>query len=1001
MTVVATPARPRASHIFPLFRSRPQARKLALAMALVLSGSALTVMPAQAQSTDTTAAAQSEQTAAPTGSKEATSLDAVMVTGSRLIRPDLDAPSPTTVVSREDIEAAGSPTIESALNEFPQLAAGNTSSVNNGGGSGVLTANLRGLGANRTLTLVNGRRFMPANSDGVVDLTSIPDALIENVEIVTGGASAVYGSDAIAGAVNFIMRRNFSGVEAAYTHGQTSRGDGAFDKYDVTLGGNFADDRGNAVISVSRSERDPVMQGQRAFSQVPLDTVDGKLVPGGSGSVPGTRIGLSSGQMASLVGIDLTPPADCDAVTGVRFGDNGTPLLYCNPQDAYNYADANFLQRPLKRTQVTGLASYKINDAVEAYAEVYYSEAANRYQQAPDSFTPVTPGAGSSTLLVPNYANNPVLLPAVRQFFADNAHVFDPDGDGTANIVGSGRRADELGARYYTYDRSSRNLVGGLRGDFEMGSGHWWRWDAFVQDQSTRTDTTQNNMINQARLAQALDATTDAAGNLVCRNAASGCVPASIFGLGSISQGSAAFLTPQRAHYETFDRTVVGASLSGSMFDLPAGSVAMAFGAEYRKDEYAYQPSPMDVSGEYGAVSQSPMSGEYSVREVFTEFRVPLLSGARFANDLAVEGAARYSDYSTIGGVNTWKLGVEWAPADWLRFRSAYNVAIRAPSLNELYSPQSRGFTAGVDPCTASANPSPAQQQLCIQQGVPAADLPNFSQGSVGFERTNGGNPNLSEEQSNTFTVGAVFSIPQVEGLNFAVDYFEVEVEDAITSLSANQMLADCFRNLDPNSLTCKAIVRLPNGQIDDVRSTLQNVGLIKASGLDFQADYRFTVPWGIGGNDGNMSLTLLTSWLFERSMQVIEDQGALDCAGYMGGGCGGGTGAIMIPDFKLNLTAGYKSGPLSLRMQGRMINGFDLRPGITAAVNRAPRVWYVDTNATYDFNEHVQLFAGIENLLDKQPPILGTGLAGDANTDVGVYDVLGRRYNFGVRVKF
>lgn len=986
MTVVTTSARCRRTRTSVMHRPLPQAGKLAVGLAFALWGSPLLVAPAFAQSAE---------------SKDAVSLDAVMVTGSRLIRTDLDAPSPTTMVTREDIQASGSATIETVLNEFPQLAAGNTSSVNNGGGSGVLTANLRGLGANRTLTLVNGRRFMPANSDGVVDLATIPDALIENVEIVTGGASAVYGSDAIAGAVNFIMRRNFSGIEAAYTHGQTSEGDGAFDKYDITLGGNFADDRGNAVVSISRTDRDPVLQGARDFSKVPLDTVDGKLVPGGSGSIPGTRIGLSGSQLGSLVGVNLTPAGDCSAMTGIRFGENGTPLPYCNPQDAYNYADLNYLQRPLERTQVTALANYKINDAVEAYAELYYSDSANRYQQAPDSFTPVTPGAGSSTLLVPNFANNPVLLPAVRKFFADNAHIFDPDGDGTASIIGAGRRADELGPRYYTYDRISRNLVGGLRGDFEMGGDHWWRWDAFVQEQHTRTDTTQNNMINQARLAQALNATVDGAGNLVCVNQASGCVPASIFGLGSISAGSAAFLTPQRAHTETFDRTVVGASLSGSLFDLPAGSVAMAFGAEYRKDEYAFQPSPMDVAGEYGAVSQTPMSGDYSVRELFTEFRVPLLSGARFAQSLAIEGAARYSDYSTIGGVNTWKIGLEWAPTDWMRFRSAYNVAIRAPSLNELYSPQSRGFTAGVDPCTASANPSAAQQQLCIQQGVPAADLPNFSQGSVGFERTTGGNPNLSEEKSNTFTVGAVFNIPQVQGLNFAVDYFQVEVEDAITSLSANQMLADCFSQLDPNSTTCRAIIRLPNGQIDDVRSTLQNVGKLKARGLDFQTDYRFSVPWGIGGNDGNVSLTLLTSWLFERSMQVLSNQPELDCAGYMGGGCGGGTGAIMIPDFKLNLTAGYKSGPLSVRVQSRMIDSFNLRPGLTAAVNKAPRVWYFDSNATFDFNEHVQFFAGIDNLFDKQPPILGTGLAGDANTDVGVYDVLGRRYNAGIRVKF
>ncbi len=991
MTLVTTRPSQLPAHARTQHPKLPPVRRLAASLALAMLGGAMVASPALAQE-------QGDEASA--GSNQAVSLDAITVTGSRLMRKDLNAPSPTTVVSREEIANSGSATIETVLNEFPQLAAGNTSSVNNGGGSGVLTANLRGLGATRTLTLVNGRRFTPANSDGVVDLASIPDALVENVEIITGGASAVYGSDAIAGAVNFILRKDFEGLEAAYTRGETGEGDGTYDKFDLTLGGNFADDRGNAVMSISRTDREAVLQGAREFSRVPLDTVDGQLVPGGSGSIPGTRIGLSGSQLGSLVGVDLAPSGACSAINGIRFGDGGVPLPYCAPQDAYNYADLNYLQRPLERTQVSAMAHFRVSDSVEAYAEAYYANSRNEYQQAPDSFTPLTPGAGSSTLLVPNYASNPVLLPAVRDFFAANAHIFDPDGDGTAAIVGAGRRADELGPRYYTYERSSYNLVGGLRGDFEAGGGHWWRWDTFVQEQRSRTDTVNNNQINQARLAQALDATVDAGGNLVCNNAASGCVPASIFGLGSIDPDAAAFLTPERPSRDIFDRTVVGASLSGTMFDLPAGSVALAVGAEYRKDEYAFQPSAMDVSGDYGAVSQTPMSGEFSVSELFAEFRVPLLAGARFAHDLAIEGAARYSDYSTIGGVNTWKLGAEWAPSDWMRLRSAYNVAIRAPSINELYSPQARGFTAGVDPCTVSANPSAGQRDLCVQQGVPAADIDTFTQASVGFERTTGGNPDLSEEKSKTFTVGAVFSVPAVEGLNFAVDYFQVEVEDAITSINANQMLSDCFSRLDPASPSCQAIVRLPNGQIDDVRSTLQNIGLLKASGLDFQADYRFAVP-GLAGNEGQMSLTLLTSWLFERSMQVIADQGEVDCAGFMGGGCGGGTGNIMIPDLKVNLSAGYHSGPLTARVQTRMIDDFQLREGITAAVQESPRTWYFDANASYDVNDRLELFGGVDNLFDRDPPLLGTALAGDANTDVGVYDVLGRRYFVGVRVKF
>jgi len=936
---------------------------------------------------------------AQTTSPDAATLDTVTVTGSRLIRSDLSAPSPTTVVGREDIAVSGTVTIENVINEFPQLAAGNTSNVGSGGGTGVLTANLRGLGATRTLTLVNGRRFIPADADGLVDLASIPDALIGNVEMITGGASAVYGSDAIAGAVNFLLRKDFQGLEATWTQGETFRGDAEHDKFDLTLGGNFMDGRGNAVLSISRTDRKALVHAQRPFSRIPLDTFNGELVPGGSGSIPGTRIGLSGPQLTSLVGVNLTPGGECSVITGIRFDADGTPLPYCFPQNTYNYADWNYLLRPLERTQVTGLANYKINDAIEVYGEAYYSNSRNAYQEAPDSFTPVTPGAASQTLLVPNYTTNPILLPNVRKFLTDNAHVFDPDGIGVAEIVGSGRRADELGPRFHTFERVGYNLVGGLRGEFESNRGHWWRWDVFWQEQRTRTDTSDNNQINQARLSQAMDATVDTNGNLVCVNPTSGCVPASIFGLGSISAEAAAFLIPHRDSYEIFERTAAGASLSGTLFDLPAGSVALAFGAEYRKDEYRFQPSAMDVAGDYGAVSLLPLSGQFSVKEVFTEFRVPVLSSVRFAHELAIEGAARYSDYSSVGGVNTWKLGVEWAVSEWFRMRSAYNVAIRAPSINELYAPQIRIYTPGVDPCIASANPTPAQQQLCIQQGVPAADIPTFTQASIGFEHTRGGNPDLNEEKSETFTVGAVLQVPGVEGLNVAIDYFSVDIEDAITSISANQTLGDCFARLDPNSASCQAIVRLPNGQLDDVRSIQQNIGLLKANGLDLQVDYRFPVQWGMSGHDGQVTLALLSSWLFERSLQVA-DQGKLDCAGYMGGGCGGGTGNLLIPDLKLRLSAGYRSGPLSLSLRGQMLGKIELRPGISSPVATSPSQWYFGSNASYDVNEHLQLFAGVDNVFNRQPPILGTELAGD-NIDVGTYDVLGRRYFVGIRVKF
>jgi iron complex outermembrane receptor protein len=980
--------------------------KMAMLGSSMLAGIILP-QAAFAQPSEPVAAATSEvsgaemATEASSAGNADTSAGDIVVTGSRIMRTDLSAPSPTTIVGETEIRSSGNVTLENTLNEFPQLASGNTSSVGNGGGSGILTANLRGLGATRTLVLVNGRRFVPANADGSVDLTTIPDALVRRVEIITGGASAVYGSDAIAGAVNFILRDNFEGAELSYQYGQTFRDDGFTHKVDGTIGTNFADDRGNITLSASYTKRDPIYQANRKFAEVPLDTVNGQLVPGGSSNIPGTRISLSSSQRASLNGVNLTPTGPCTTVTGIRFGEGGVVLPYCNPESAYNYQPDNILQRPLDRIQVSGIANYEFADDVSLFAEVYYVDTRNGFRQSPESFAPITPGAPSSTLLIPNYATSPGLSASVRQFFASNAQIFDPDGDGTASIVGAGRTADELGPRIYTYDRSSLNVTTGLRGSLPL-LGNPWRWEAFGQYQRTTSNTQAQGQISGTRLSLGLDTVTGPNGQVVCRQQVLGCVPVNIFGLDTITPEAGRFLTPLRRSNDRFDRKVAGASISGDLFELPAGPIAIALGTEYRSDEYGFTPSPMDISNEYGARSQVALAGAYDLWELFGETRVPLLSDLPFIKSLSLEAAVRYSNYSTVGGVSTWRVGGEWEPLNWVRIRSAYNRAIRAPTLSELYAASTVGFSSGEDPCIASRQPSAAQQQLCVQQGVPAADLSAFAQANVGVAAQSGGNPNLDEERSKTFTVGAVVRPPFLPGLNLTVDYFNVRVDGAISRVNANQTLNDCFTNLDPDSITCRSIVRLSNGQIDLVKTSLSNIGSLKVEGIDAQADYRLDLPSVLALADGQASLSLMAvaSWLFERSTQLLATQAPLDCAGRFGGGCTG-TGTLATPDFKLNLSSDYRSGPLSLRVQGRMVGAMKLYPGVSAAVESAPAQWYFDLSATSRLSGGLEVFGGIDNLLDNQPPILGTAIAGDANTDPALYDVIGRRFFVGARVKF
>ena len=982
-------------------RARPSANRTwaRSAWASIAVGLLAAAPLAGAQSPPLAAAQQTPQPqASPPARQE---MDEVVITGSRLVRSDLTAPSPTVVINEDAIQLSGDATVENVLNELPQLSAGNNSSVNAAGGSGVLTANLRGLGATRTLTLVNGRRFIPANGAGNVDLATIPNALVKRVDVVTGGASAVYGSDAITGAVNFVLRDDFEGFQFDSQYGATTEGDGQTLDFSALFGTNVGNDRGNITLYASHSKRDPVMMQDRDFSSVPLNAQLGRS---GSGNIPGGRFSLSAAQIATLnVGqgpgvIPVGPDGCTTPVNSVRFDVGGKVMRHCNPETLFNYAAGNYLLRPLDRWQLSGLAHYDITDAVQIYAELHYALADNEFQQAPDSLAIVT---GTNPYFeVPNYATNPILSPDVRALFVNNPQIFDPTHSGNARIPGGvSRRVNELGPRNFAFERDTIGSTAGLRGDFEVGE-HTWHWDVFGQYQRSRTDENVSNTMSQERMSLGLNTTTNSSGQVVCVTPVFGCVPVNPFGLDSISPEAAAFISPERSSTDLFERTVGGASLAGEFLSLPAGPISAAVGVEYRSDDYHYTPGATDLALEYGSSSRAITAGRFDVSEVFGEVRVPLLADKPFANVLALEGAVRYSDYSNFGNVNTWRAGLEWGPVEWLRFRSAYNVAIRAPGIDELYSPVTEGFSPGDDPCAAARNPTQAQKDFCVQQGVPAAEINNFQQAALGFSQLSGGNPNLREETSDTFTVGAVVRLPN--RLNVAVDYYKINVDDAVATMDAQTTLDVCYQILDANSEPCRAITRLQgSGQVYQVRASNSNIGSLNVEGVDLSVDYTFNLPgaMAIGGDNAQLALALQTGWLFHRESQIIGDA-VIDCAGFFGSCTSQGAGGS--PDFKSMLIATFDTGPLMVRTQVRYIGGLKPLPAIadsTPVVANA--VTYVDLVGSYRFGDKVEIYGGIDNAFDETPPLLTSSWGGDANTDVTMYDVIGRRYFMGVRLKF
>ena len=926
-------------------------------------------------------------------------IEEVVVTGSRLKRQDYIAISPITTVDSDLIEMSGNPTLEDTVNMFPQLNPDTTGASNQSGGDGVLAADLRGLGAVRTLMLVDGKRFIPASVTGLSDMAVIPDMLVDRIEIVTGGASAVYGSDAIAGAINFILKDDFEGVDLRYQWGEAGAGDATTNKLDMIFGANTSSGDGNITLYASYTERKPVFMENRTFSEQPfLADSTGQLNNFGSGNIPGGKIFIPSSDFGMIQGIDLVGAAqNCPGpIQGVRFGDNSEPLPFCRPTDQFNYAATNFIMRPLERWQFSAVGHKEIGNNIEAYTQVFYTKKENEWQQAALASSPTSSGASNGTLILPNADTNPLFPAPLQQFFSANSSYFDPDGDGIFQTVGNGRRFLEFGPRNAHILQDSYGITGGVRGDSELGS-NTWSWDGFFQYQRSDLNETRVGLLSQSRTTLGLDAVV-VNGQPECRVQLLGCVPVNLYGTNTLTQDMVDFLTVTTGRSDNFERRVFGGSIAGDLFELPAGAVSTAFGVEYRDESYQTVPDEISASGDLGGVPPVNNSGDYDVSEFYAEARFPILQS------FAAEGAYRYSDYSTIGGVNTWRVGLDWTPVDWARGRVSVSTAIRAPNLNELFAPPGTGFIGGVDPCVIDNNPTAAIKQLCLQQGVPSNIVDNLQVGaSQGWSEFSGGNPNLSEEEADTLTIGAVFTLPFAEGLSFSVDYWDIQVDSAISQVSSQALVNSCFDLLDNGTAQCQAITRDQLGNIERVNAPLLNLQTREVKGIDLQVDYSIDLPdaLAIGGGGATLDMRWVSTWQDTDSVVLLEGQPAIECAGKLGGTCSGNF-IRATPDFRGLFSASWISGGANIRTDVQIIGDFDLSedafPNNNVPVSSQV---YWDLAGNYTFNDTIQIFAGVNNVLDEQPPLIGFRAGGDSNTQAQLYDTVGRRYFIGTTVSF
>jgi outer membrane receptor protein involved in Fe transport len=948
--------------------------------------------------------------------------DVVTVTGSRIQRTDTIAPSPVTNVSAEQLAVVNTVNTEDFINTLPQVVPAFDSTSNNPG-NGTATVSLRGLGSTRTLVLVDGQRFVGSGVSQVVDLNNIPAAMVASIDIVTGGASAVYGSDAVAGVVNFIMKDDFEGVEVTASH-ETSLGDldGNIDTLSITMGGNFDNGRGNAVISMGYTNRQAVFQGDRSFSALtnwdpgPGNEADG-FYPGGSSNIPGTRIRGGTSTNFGLLNYDANGneidstntnflPTDrlydvfteCGAANanscsglffdgglrGMRFG-GATP-------DVYNYAPDNYLQLPQERYNISAFATYEVNEHLEFYGRGIYANNVVDSQLAP------TPAGTNITINLDNPNISADLLTIIEGDPSSN------NGDGTADLR-IARRYEELGTRNSLRDTSSFQLVFGARGDFNEN----WSYDVFSN--YSRSSVSQIQSGNLSVSALQLGILCDGGPTALANSSCDGVPYVDVFnGPGSVSAEGAEYITRTGAQIDTVEMFQTQATAMGTIpfLQSPAAHdpLAIVLGVEYREASSDSLPDSVLGPDVAGFNSSLPVSGAIDVYEFFTEVEMPLIEDRPMIQSLALNAAFRSSEYSTIGTAETFAVGLGWEVNDQFRFRGNFNRAVRAPNVGDLFSPLTNGFPGAADPCSGGANggySAATDDASCIAAGVPAGQVGLAFQGNAQMEALFGGNPNLGAETADTYTLGVVFTPSAIEGLTITLDYYNITIEDAISTVPLQTLLNEC--HISGIAASCAALAggRNPatgelgaNGYLPSLVAI--NVAELTSEGIDMRIDYGFDA--GVIGLPGDMAVTYYGGYTMAADYTPSATSPVIECAGLYGLDCGEPT-----PEYKHTVQTSWYTGPFTTSLRWRYIGAVEADPTTAGYVStlsdHIDATSYFDVTFQYEINDVFTVSAGINNFTDTDVPAIGSTASEQANTWPATYDTLGRRLFVGGTMRF
>ncbi|WP_254504129.1 TonB-dependent receptor plug domain-containing protein [Duganella vulcania] len=939
----------------------------------------------------------------------ADSMQKVLVTGSRISSPGADSPSPLQILSSADIAASGATNLQDLLQKNPTMGAPTLSRTNSNfvtSSAGVSTVNLRNLGDSRTLVLVNGRRFVSGvPGDTAVDLNTIPVDFIERVELLTGGASATYGSDAVAGVVNIILKRNFNGLMFDASTGRSSEGDDFKKKLALTFGTSSADGNSNVMGHFGYSKQGQVASRDRtrtAMDQISKLTKTGEAsdafipVRGLSGFAPQGHFFHDTG--------DFTYDRNGNIIPWDQNGTGGgTPT-------GFNRSAYRLIAVPTERFLLATTGNLYINDKVSAFFEGNYASSKTRTNTEPFGLSSADIYKGSDGLVPAETMVNgkAVRNPLVPQYLYDR--ISDNDGDGLRDYSFM-RRMSEVGSRTQTADRDTFRLATGLKGT--VGD---WNYDTYIAYGKTKEAQNSSGQVNVLNFRSALEAIPDindinhngSTSDVICADAnarAFGCVPINVFGFNSISPEALKYVLAPGSLTTSITQKLAGGSISGEYFDLPAGKVGWAAGFEWRDEQSSAIPDPLTQAGLNAGNALPPTEGGYHVREFFIETRVPLLKDKPFAKSLAFNGAFRNGHYSTVGNTNSWNAGLEWAPSSDIKFRATRALSTRAPNINELYQAPSQTFPSDLsDPClNVTAVSTGTYDAACrADAGVRANIAANGKfvltqpdiQGVSGYDS---GNPGLKAEKGRSTTVGVVLtprSIPMLSKFTFTADYFDIKIADAITLSDRQYTLNHCYSG---DAAYCKYITRRATtvgdasaGALKYIDALNLNSGGTATKGIDMTASWSDYV--GPGRLSANIAYTYLKDF-WERQQPDADRNFAVGEIGYAR------NKAVINLAYKWNKFGAHMT--TSYTGSGALDDQFMITNSLAPGAIKVGSKTYNDFQFTYDVAKKVELYLGIDNAFDAKPAPIITGLPGSTTgteTNASVYDPIGRRFYLGVR---